>query len=156
MFQVHDRLYVGTANECFEDRPGWAVVHACKSPCHQRAVGYRGSLPSSHPHHLVLERERDLFLNIIDPPRPLFQRATFSTFLGFTARHWQAGAEVFIHCNQGESRAPSLAALFMARHLGALDASSFDAASRELARIYPTYFPAAGILHYLRQEWDRL
>lgn len=44
-------------------------------------VGYRGSLAASHPNYLVLQREHDLYLNIIDPPVPLFKAETFERFL---------------------------------------------------------------------------
>ncbi len=46
----------------------WAIIHACKSPCHQGAVGYIGNLDRTHPNYLVLESGSDLFLNMIDPP----------------------------------------------------------------------------------------
>jgi hypothetical protein len=49
------------------------MVHACKSPCHRRAVGYQGSLPPEHPHDLMRWHDYDLYLNLIDPPTPLFQ-----------------------------------------------------------------------------------
>ena len=83
----------------------WAIVHACKSPCHQNAVGYSGSLKNTHPNYLVLEKETDLFLNMIDPPIPLFMLPLFTSFLRFADNNWRAGKKLLIHCNQGESRA---------------------------------------------------
>lgn len=59
------------------------MIHACKSPCHQQAVGYRGSLVVSHPNYLALQQEHDLYLDIIDPPVPLFKVETFERFLAF-------------------------------------------------------------------------
>src|SRR5882762_8838896 len=110
-------------------RPGeWAVVHACKSPCHQRAVGYQGSLPNTHANYLVLSNGQDLFLNIIDPRKPLFMPASFNVFLSFADREWLVRRKLPIHCNQGESRAPSLALLFLAKCRQALDNSSYAAA----------------------------
>ena len=35
-------------------------------------------------------------------------------FLEFSNKHWRQGKKLLIHCNQGESRAPSLALLFVA------------------------------------------
>ena len=113
MVTVHDRLYIGDEGTC---RPGstlLAVVHACKSPCHQRSVGYTGSLSPMHPNYLVLRNPYDLYLNIIDPPVPLFKIETFVQFLLFAGEHHDRGASVLIHCNQGESRAPTLALLFL-------------------------------------------
>jgi predicted protein tyrosine phosphatase len=65
----------------------------------------------------VLEREYDLYLNIIDPPVPLFKPPLFSSFLVFADKHWRSGKKLLIHCNQGESRAPSLALLFLEKKL---------------------------------------
>jgi hypothetical protein len=86
MIEISDRLYVGNEYDCREGDDEWAIVHACKSPCHQRAVGYRGKLRSSHPNYLVLEEENDLYLNIIDPPVPLFMPPLFTSFLKFAGR----------------------------------------------------------------------
>ena len=117
MQEVFERVWVGSDTSCRAGGGEWAVVHACKSPCHQRAVGYQGSLVSSHANYLVLNRGRDLYLNLIDPPKPLFMPASFIAFLGFADAEWTAGRKLLIHCNLGESRAPSLALLFLAKRL---------------------------------------
>lgn len=156
MIKVHDRLYIGDETTC---RPGSAqlgVVHACKSPCHQRAVGYKGSLPSQHPHYLVLRHPHDLYLNIIDPPVPLFKIETFSQFLLFGAEHHDRGDSLLIHCNQGESRAPTLALVFLAKHLQVIPGQSFEAAQNAFARLYPGYRPGAGIQQFMRANWSSL
>jgi len=114
MVKAYDRLYIGDESTCQVGSAKPAVIHACKSPCHQRAVGYRGSLSPQHPHCLVLRRPYDLYLNIIDPPVPLFKIETFAQFLAFAGEHYDGGGSLLIHCNQGESRAPALALLFLA------------------------------------------
>ena len=156
MHQVHTRLFIGTELDCRIGDGSWAVVHACKSPCHQRAVGYRGSLPSTHPNYLAFEKGSDLYLNMIDPPQPLFMSGLFVTFLRFGAQNWDAGRSLLIHCNLGESRAPSLAMLFLAKHLHAITNSGFDAARSQFSSIFPPYAPGLGIQSYLRQHWDEL
>ena len=154
MREIYERLFVGTERDCRTGDADWAVVHACKSPCHQRAVGYRRSLPSNHPNYLVLERDRDLYLNIIDPPRPLFMPKLFVSFLEFSIRHWDSGANILVHCNQGESRAPSLAMLFLAKHIQAIPSDSFNSARKEFESICPSYQPGLGIQTYLRDNWN--
>lgn len=155
MEEVHDRIFVGCDHECFKNKEGWVTVHACKSPCHQRAVGYRGSLPSNHPNYLVLERKNNLFLNMIDPPQPLFMMPLFTDFLRFTKNHWNNGKKIFIHCNKGESRAPSLALLFLAKVIGKISNVSFEKAKEEFLKIYPYYTPGIGIQIYLRDNWGK-
>jgi hypothetical protein len=115
MVPVHERLFVGDAGTCQPGSALLAVVHACKSPCHQQAVGYRGSLSPQHPNYLVLRDPYDLYLNIIDPPVPLFKIETFVQFLLFAGEQHDRGASVLTHCNQGESRAPTLGLLFLAK-----------------------------------------
>ena len=156
MIEVHERVLVGSDLDCRSGGPDIAVVHACKSPCHQRAVGYRGSLPSSHPNYLVLEREFDLYLNIIDPPVPLFRPELFQAFLSFADRHWGAGRTLLIHCNQAESRAPTLALLFLAKRLRSINAESFEQARREFLSKYPAYRPGEGLRQYMTLNWTSL
>jgi hypothetical protein len=130
-----------------------AVVNCCKSPCHQKAAGYKGSLAKDHLNYLWLRRENDLYLNMIDPPIPLFRPEMFATYLSFAREMWHSGKTLLIHCNQGESRAPSLALLFLAKCLRILPNSSFDVARQQFLTLYPTYAPGQGLQTYLGANW---
>ncbi|MEN6488951.1 MAG: hypothetical protein ABFD66_08725 [Smithella sp.] len=156
MQQVHENVFVGSELDCTTARPGWYVIHACKSPCHQRAVGYRGNLKSDHPRYLFLERGNDLFLNMIDPPKPLFMMETFVTFLRFAHEGWQNRHNILVHCNQGESRAPTLALLFMSKRLDALRSDSYEEAASAFRQIYPSYNPGQGIQTFLQENWHQI
>lgn len=156
MQEVHERVFVTDATSCLVGTSEFAVVHACKSPCHQRAVGYTGKLPNSHPNYLVLEKDFDLYLNIIDPPVPLFMPPLFSRFLIFAQKHWDDGKKLIIHCNQGESRAPSLALLFLAKGLSVIGNSSYESARGQFQKIYPRYQPGIGIQTYFTRHWANL
>lgn len=129
-----------------------AVVHACKDPCHRHAVGYSGrGLPNTHPNYLVLERDNHLYLNLIDPPGPLFMMESFVSFLAFVDKHVDE-REVLIHCNLGESRAPSLALVYLAKRLNAIANDSFPSAARDFSAKYP-YSPGKGIQTWLTKNW---
>jgi len=156
MYRINERLYIGVESECFEIKDGWATVHACKSPCHQRAIGYRGSLSQNHPYYLCLERGNNLFLNMIDPPQPLFMMPLFTEFLKFSTKHWKSSKNIFIHCNKGESRAPSLALLFLAKGIKSIRSASYDQAREDFNKIFPAYMPGTGIQIYLRNNWDKI
>jgi len=156
MHEVYERLFVSNDLSCQNGNEELVVVHACKSPCHQREVGYSGSLPKTHPNYLVKEDEFNLYLNIIDPPVPLFMPPLFTSFLAFTKRHWSEGKNILIHCNQGESRAPSLALLFMAKCSSALNNESYQTAKVEFELIYPGYNPGKGIQKYFSTNWGVL
>ena len=116
---INERLSFGNESACTHITDGTiAVVHACKEPCHRSSVGYSTrTIPSNHPNYLVLERGHHLYLNLIDPPQPLFMMPSFEAFLKFVD-HEIVDRPVLIHCNQGESRAPSLTLLYMAKRLG--------------------------------------
>jgi hypothetical protein len=109
MLKVYDRLYIGSLRDCsHHHKEGRVVVHACKTPCHQKAVGYQGSLSKTHPHYLIYEQPGNLYLNMIDPSEPLFMPLLFPEFLRLARLHWEDGKNLLIHCNHGHSRAPNL------------------------------------------------
>lgn len=152
-FQVTDRLAFGDGLACSHDPSGTiAVVHACKDPCHRAVVGYSGSLSSSHPNYLVFRSGSHLFLNLIDPPRPLFMRDSFVAFFEFVDEQIRE-RPVLIHCNEGRSRAPSLALLYAAKRLGLFGGDDYAAARAAFAQTFP-YAPGAGIASWLAANWN--
>ncbi len=134
-----------------EDR---AVVHACKFPCHRSVVGYQNQICKDHPCYLAVEKDGDLYLNIIDPPLPLFQPKSFEIFFDFVDRHLHKKPLV-IHCNKGESRAPSLALLVMAKRMFNLPCNSYADARAEFEKRY-NYNPGKGISRFLEENWEVL
>ena len=156
MFEVHARLFIGTERACFfTRRDDWAVIHACKSPCHQKALGYKGSLPNNHPNYLTYERENHLFLNMIDPNEPLFMPPLFLASLDFIEKHISE-RKVLIHCNEGLSRSPSLALLYLAKRAEIISGKSYGEAVKDFIKLFPSYRPGRGIVLYLQLNWKRL
>jgi hypothetical protein len=105
--EIYPGLWIGDQVTCVGATPELGVVHACKDPCHRQAVGYHGqrALPPDHPHYLVLGTAYGLYLNLIDPPTPLFQVESFTHFLGFMdAYRVLAERPTLIHCNQASTR----------------------------------------------------
>ena len=154
--EVHPRLFVGDLAHCQPGTSDRAVIHACKIPCHQRAIGYTGSLHKDHPGYLALADPHNLWLNLIDPPSPLFQLESFHAFFAFAAPRFDSGQPLLIHCNQGESRSPSLALLLLARHLHVIPYDSFSAAQAAYLRLDPAYRPGTGIARFLAEQWSSL
>ena len=154
--QVTDRLSFGNESACTNIADGsLAVVHACKEPCHRSSVGYSTrTIPSSHPNYLVFERGHHLYLNLIDPPQPLFMMPSFEAFLRFVDREI-ADRPVRIHCNQGESRAPSLTLLYMAKRLNLLPSDSYESAATAFRQKHP-YNPGRGIQTWLTTNWSKV
>ena len=159
MIKIHDNLFIGNEYDCFYDgRKDWVVVHACKSPCHQRAVGYRGNLNKNHPNYLILEEEKHLYLNMVDMNMMLsheFTEPIIKTALDFIGRNINS-KEVLIHCNLGRSRSPALALLFLSKRKNVLCSDNYQEAKKQFIKLFPNYIPGIGIDSYLSKYWNEL
>lgn len=151
--QIHDRLFFDDIGGCGDD-PAFSYVHACKDPCHRAQVGYVKNLVPTHPQYLATERPRHLYLNLVDPPVPLFKPKSFQIFFEFVDREIVL-RPVLIHCNKGESRAPSLALLYAAKRLRILPDESYEVARKVFEERYP-YKPGLGIATFLNDHWADL
>jgi len=160
MIEVAPGLYVGNQID-YEKRvkheAGWSIVHACKEPYHREAVGYKGmGCPREHDEYLYAERGRSLCLNMVDAPKPeFFADKMIEAALSFISARLAIGEKILVHCNQGGSRAPSLALLWLRRHDPVLAGLSFEDAETAFRHIYPPYQPAAGIRGYVERNWSR-
>jgi predicted protein tyrosine phosphatase len=168
MIQVHPSLWIGSAADYESkvitgnalDRAGWAVVQAAKDPYHRAALGYTTrNAPKSNPEHLVAQRGNRLILNMIDAAYPAaFNAGAIHQALSFTAKSLATGLTVLIHCNQGRSRSPSLAMLYLHATTAAYDSLSFQQAESRFMATYRAYAPAAGIRTFVANHWvtDRI
>lgn len=159
MQEVADTLFVGADHGCRSTKHSeddWAVVHACKHPCHQNAVG--GQVSSNHPNYLVLEEETDLYLNMVDMDRKQqhqFMEPMISATLDFVEQHLNS-KQILFHCNQGQSRSPCLAMLYLAKRANKISDKSYEQASIEFRELYPNFNPGRGIHLYLQDYWNQL
>jgi predicted protein tyrosine phosphatase len=157
MEEVYENIFVGADDSCVKSRnEDRAVVHACKHPCHQGAVG--GQVSQSHPNYLVLEDESDLYLNMVDmdgKQKHEFMQPMVSATLEFVDE-FQEAKQVLIHCNQGQSRSPTLAMLYLAKRTDELPDDSYLVAANEFRDLYPRFSPGQGIQLYLQDYWNQL
>ena len=158
MIEVYTGLFVGDEDDysAIANEEHWAIVHACKNPFHVEIVGYKGSLPNTHPEYRVARRGSRLALNIVDAPNPaLFSRELLIIpALDFIDEQRKLGKLVLIHCNRGESRSPSLALLYLAKRLKAIPSTTFFDAEQAFIALYPSYSPKTGIRGHIQQNWD--
>lgn len=158
LMKVADHLFVGDQRECSrlgDPRPFAAVLHACKNPCHLQFVGYKGSLPPTHAEYLVARRGSHLAVNIIDPALPLFRTEVFLAALDFLDE-WTPQGSLLCHCNNGLSRAPSIALLWLAKRAKAFLGSSWPEAKAAFTRIMPAYTPGKGIEAFIEAKWEEI
>ncbi len=155
-------LTVGDLTDCVA---GWdgAVLHACKDPCWRRTATEWSSSGWIDPSwfgkggrfYLSMGDQANFYLNLIDPPVPLFQPDSFARALRWLDDALiRRAAAVLVHCNLGRSRAPSIALLWLA-HRGALPGTSYAEARAVFADTHP-YEPGAGIATFLGEHWDEL
>lgn len=158
MIQVTEKIFIGTDRDCTFNTPdGWCIIHACKHPCHVKAVGYKGSLPKSHPYYLILEKDKHLVLNMVDMERelhPAFTNPIMEAAMNFIEKYIEEN-KVLIHCNQGQSRSPSIALIYLAR-TGVINNVSFMDAAKEFKNIFKPYQPGKGIMAYMNRNWNFL
>lgn len=113
-------------------------------------------MPQNHPHYLAYEEGDHLYLNLVDPDVPLFKAQSFVIFREFARKQWLAGKDLIIHCNQGQSRSPSLALLFLAKDRLVVPNGSYREAAEAFRKLYPYYRPGRGIALFLERNWHSL
>lgn len=158
MIEVAPRLFVGNALD-YETRvkkeKGWHVVQACKEPYHRQALGYtsRGA-PRDHEEYLWANRDYRLILNMVDVEDPAFINPEMVNAAFDYIDLVRQNGPVLVHCNQGGSRAPGLALLYLRQRTEMFEDMSLDTAEEAFRDIYPNYQPAGGIRGYLKAHWD--
>ena len=96
-------------------------------------------------------------LNLVDMDRFSenyldFNRDMFDTAFSFLDEYRLQRYKILIHCNQGESRAPTIGLLYIAR-LGAFKYADFDTSVQKLKEIYPVYMPKRNIFLTVKSLW---
>lgn len=157
MIEVCHNLFVGNDTDAKKvlSLDGWFIVHACKEPYHRQALGYTGkAAPNTHPEYLIAKRENRLILNLVDVPNPAYiSKEIMDTAVEAIHTNIQS-KKVLVHCNQGMSRSPSIAFLYLLRHTEILDSSSLPVALNQFRVIYPQYEPAEGVAGFVEKHWS--
>ncbi|MHB9131910.1 MAG: dual specificity protein phosphatase family protein [Armatimonadota bacterium] len=161
MQEINSHLFIGSDADYEDDvslQPGgWRVVQAAKYPYHRDAVGYGGrAAPEGSPEYYVARRDNRLILNLIDAPSPNYvPQQVIDTALRFIHAGLDAGEKVLVHCNQGQSRAPTIGLLYLAVYTNVLPTKTFSVARLAFEILYPAYYPGAGMRGYATGQWAR-
>lgn len=159
MIEICPRLFVGSETDyemSVRHQTGWWVVHACKEPYHRQLLGYRGrGAPKDHPEYFLAERGNLLFLNLVDADDPAYiPQQIIDAALVFIEKGLKSGDRVLVHCNQGESRAPSIGLLYLVTYTDILPCSTLSEAEASFRQLYPGYSPKEGIHGFLQTHWE--
>ena len=134
------------------------VIQAAKEPWHRAALGYKGQgAPKTSPEYLLARRENRLILNLVDSPKGSFvpKKIIDDVICEMHARI-SNGESVFIHCNKGESRSPSIALLYLLAFGGWNTRCKVDHDSivEHFKTVYPAYNPSNGLKEFMTFFWS--
>lgn len=150
-------LYVG-GDKDFEKiahRSGWSVLRCCKygPGGHQQTLGYETLAAPKGPNYLWVRKGNLMALNLLDLDDPFFvSEDMMKKGLDFIDERLKAGDKVLTACNQGQSRGPTTALLYL-RRIGEMT-YHFVSAERVFKTLYPPFDPGIGMRQYARMHWS--
>ena len=159
MINVCHDLFLGDDGDCFYDeRKGWSVLHACKSPCYDYAKECIGPTLGGRGIEGIIYHKGHMFLDLLDrmdmyddlETGPMLRKA-----MDFIEKEIKNG-KVLVHCNVCVSRSPSIVMLYLAKRANSISNKSFRAAAKEFYGYYEYYFPSRGLEQYLRRYWNNI
>jgi predicted protein tyrosine phosphatase len=158
MIEVFPNLHVGSERDeqSFRGQARWFFIHACKEPYHRQALGYTGrAAAKTHPEYLIARRNYRLILNLVDVDNPSYISFEIIDAALDAIKDNIQQSRVLLHCNQGQSRSPSIALLYLLKHTDRLTQMDMVAAIAAFRAIYQSYAPARGMAEYIRLHWHR-
>lgn len=157
MQNVLGNLYVGgdTDYERLKDKDGWSFLRCCKNGPggHKETVGYKGNAAPKGPDYLVAVKGNRMALNFIDAMDPHYiPEEMVKRGIQYVDQRLQAGDKVLVACNQGHSRGPTAAMLYL-RSIGELP-GNFHRGEHVFRTLYHEYEPGDGVRTFARQHWS--
>lgn len=157
MESIIPRLYVGndSAYEHVAGKLDWSVLRCCKEGPggHRVTLGYTGKAAPDGKHYLFADQVNRRALNFIDAHDPNFvPREMVVKGLEYIDARLKAGDKVLVACNQGGSRGPVTAMLYM-RAIGELP-YHFAKAEHVFRTLYPNYDPGIGLRTFAQSNWS--
>ena len=153
-------LFIGTLNDLPKTKnQEWAIVHATQTIHYQIFKWNRttNKPDRNHPNYIYYEKDDRVSLNWVDGAAYLYNRSGVETFikiLNFIDK-WIPQKNILIHCDQGQSRSPTLGLLYLAKRAKTISNESFLAAQKEFIQYYRYYLPS-GIGEYVEKNWNKI
>lgn len=158
MFQLENtKIYVGTKEDSrLRNDPTWAVVNTART-VHLEVKGWSNRPPRDHPDYLSIEEGQFLSFNWIDSTSQMYEWSGPTAFikaLDFIDK-WYSSKNILINCDQGLSRSPTVALLYLAKRMHVISEQSFAQAHVDFQALYPNYAPS-GIADYVNEHWNEI
>ncbi|QED23026.1 dual specificity protein phosphatase family protein [Candidatus Deianiraea vastatrix] len=162
MIEVYKNLFVGSENDYFniQNQDNWSVIHACKN-FHNQILGVKGMqrIPPSNPERNFAIRNNKLSLNLIDGDdykglQQIYRdeiNLIMNKAIDFINENIKTN-KILVHCNQGVSRSPTIALLYLKKYTNALDNLPLKDAILEFKKLYPFYNPKNGMIEYVESQ----
>jgi hypothetical protein len=159
ILRIANNLYIGKEEGLvFTNRKEWAIIHANQS-YHYKVMGWsiHNRPKKDDKNYLYSESSSEISLNWVDGGPHLYEwygPEFFIKLLDFIDKHIKE-RKVFIHCDLGISRSPTLALIYLAKRANTIDNYCFEDAYKGFIKIYPQYKPG-GIASYIEQVWTQI
>lgn len=146
-------VFIGSDDDLPNLKTSPPILHAAKEPWHRKFLGYiTPGAPKENPEYYVSVRHyyNECALNLVDSPDVNYiPKEVIDAGVNFVNFHRAKAKKVFIHCNKGLSRAPTIAMLVMAPSFP----KDFEEALEHFKYIFPEYEPGQGMLDFAKANW---
>ena len=154
------KLYIGDDNDFTktEDKSGFSFVRCCKEGPggHRALLGYKTVGAPKDSHYQYVIKGNILAINILDLDDPHFMPDDgIDHALEFIGKKLADGNNVLVACNQGHSRGPSVALLYL-ETIGEFRNDVFRNAEKVMKALYPKYDPGQGVEQYTKMKYAKL
>lgn len=158
MEKIIDGIYLGGDKDVPEaKRRRFARLCCCKDgiDSHRSMLEYATLGAPKDANYYFAQRGNVMALNLIDAPTPeMIPAEVIDAGLKFIYRMRQKGENVFIHCNAGHSRGPTMTLMYL-RAIGEFT-QGFYRAQEIFKTLYEPYSPAKGMWVTARDRWRTL
>lgn len=147
MQEVYKDIFVGSKDDLrFTDEKEYAFVHATKT------------VFKKDDDEVVNEENNHLYLNWVDSKDSKYFNynnegvSVFIKVLDFIDK-WINKRKVFLHCDEGVSRSPTIAMVYMAKRVKCINNRDYIYANRDFSDIYNSYWAGKGISDFVFKNW---
>ena len=160
MIEIYKNLYVGDDSDYLKisHREGWSALRPIKfgPGGHKSILRYTTQAAPEGPNYLVATSGKNhMALNMIDLDDPkYFDWGMIVTGLKFVKDRLEYGDKVFVGCNAGHSRGPTMGLMFL-RTIGDMP-YKFTKAEKIYKTLYPPFSPDEGIFGFAKMNWNNL